>query len=444
VTDTSTKQDDAARATAGPAAAGGNIAEYLSGYLKRVRGGDMGSLPAVIGLIVLCLVFWAAHPPFATLSNFAAVLEQSAPSVFIAIGIVFVLLLGEIDLSAGTAAGVCACLMARMSAGYNWPWVPAVALALLCGIVIGLFTGWICAKVRIPSFVVTLALFLAYQGVNIYIVTNGKGAHGNISINDNFIVALDNGQMSKWAGWLMIALLIVGYAAVKLYDMGKRRRAGLGAEPYPILAAKVAALAVVSVVGVWLLNLNRATHAGTRIVNQGGKLVKVTVQPLEGVPWVVPLTLVVVIILTFVLSRTRYGRHIYAVGGNAEAARRAGINTDRIRISAFVMCSLLASVGGVLLASQVRSVDQNEGGGNVLLLAVAAAVVGGTSLFGGKGRVLDAVIGGLVLGVIANGMSDLVSGDNGAAVQFIVTGLVLLLAAAVDALARRRAGARGL
>jgi D-xylose transport system permease protein len=439
-------QDDAARATAGAAGSDGSVGDYLSSYLKRVRGGEMGSLPAIIGLIVLCLVFWAAHPPFATLSNFAAVLQQSAPSVFIAIGIVFVLLLGEIDLSAGTAAGVCACLMARMSAGYNWPWPASIGIALLCGIVIGLFTGWICAKLRIPSFVVTLALFLAYQGVNIYIVTNGKGAHGNISIQDNFIVALDTGQMDRWAGWLMIALLIVGYAAVKMYDIGKRRRAGLAAEPYAILGAKVIGLAAVSVVAVWLLNSNRASkaNAGPSIVNQGGKLVKAKVLPLEGVPWVVPLTLVVVIILTFVLSRTRYGRHIYAVGGNAEAARRAGINTDRIRISAFVMCSLLASIGGVLLASQVSSVDQNEGGGNVLLLAVAAAVVGGTSLFGGRGRVIDAVIGGLVLGVIANGMSDLVKGDNGAAVQYIVTGLVLLLAAAVDALARRRAGASGL
>ena len=167
-------------------------------------------------------------------------------------------------------------------------------------------------------------------------------------------------------------------------------------------------------------------------------------QALEGVPWVVPLILFFLVVLTFVLSRTRYGRHVYATGGNTEAARRAGIAVDRIRISVFAINSTLASIGGILLASQVRSVDQGEGGGNVLLLAVGAAVVGGTSLFGGKGRVIDAVIGGLVLGVIANGMSDLVSGNNGSAVQYIVSGAVLLLAAAVDALARRRAGARGL
>jgi D-xylose transport system permease protein len=433
--------DEAGRMTA----PGGGLAEHLDTYVQRLRGGDMGSLPAVAGLVVLSLIFWAVHHPFGTLSNFAAVLEQSAPSIFIAMGLVFVLLIAEIDLSAGTAAGVCACLMARLSQGYNWPWPASIGAALVCGLALGLLTGWICAKVRIPSFVVTLALFLAYQGVVLYIVNNGAGMHGNITVGDNFINALDNSQMPVWAGWLMVAALLAGYAAVKAYDAGRRVRAGLAAEPLSLIGLKVLGLGIIAVVAVWLLNSNRADNAGTvSFVNQGGKIVKVTVPPLQGVPYVVPLTLVVAVILTFVLSRTRYGRHVYAVGGNPEAARRAGIAVDRVRISVFMIGSLLASIGGVLLASQVRGVDQGEGGGNVLLLAVAAAVVGGTSLFGGKGRASDAVIGGLVLGVIANGMSDLVQGNNGAAVQYIVTGFVLLLAAAVDALARRRASSRGL
>ncbi|MBV9593129.1 MAG: ABC transporter permease [Actinobacteria bacterium] len=423
----------------------GGLRAHVDNYLQRVRGGDMGSLPAIIGLVVLAAVFWILHHPFGTLGNLANVLQQSAPTIFIAMGLVFVLLLGEIDLAAGTAAGVCAAVMARLSVGYNAPWPLAIGAAIVTGVVIGLFTGWICAKVRIPSFIVTLALFLAFQGVVLYIVDNFKGTKGNLSITDKFINALDNGQMATWAGWLVVAILVIGYALVKIYDTTRRARAGLVADPLSVVAIKVLALAVFMVVLVFLLNKNRSAHAGeTHVVNQNGHLVQVKVQALEGVPWVVPLILFFLVVLTFVLSRTRYGRHVYATGGNTEAARRAGIAVDRIRISVFAINSTLASIGGILLASQVRSVDQGEGGGNVLLLAVGAAVVGGTSLFGGKGRVIDAVIGGLVLGVIANGMSDLVSGNNGSAVQYIVTGAVLLLAAAVDALARRRAGARGL
>jgi len=245
-------------------------------------------------------------------------------------------------------------------------------------------------------------------------------------------------------GWVLVAIVVVAYAAVKLTHARARSRAGLSSEPVTLVALKVAGLAVVAAVAVIFLNENRATNKGTQLVNQGGKLVQVKVGSLQGVPWVVPLILAFFVIWTFVLSRTRYGRHIYATGGNEEAARRAGIPVDRIRISVFVICSFMASIGGVLLASNVRAVAQNAGGGNTLLLAVGAAVIGGTSLFGGKGRPLDAVIGGLVIAVIANGMSDLVHGTNSSAVQFIVTGIVLLIAAAVDALARRRASAAGL
>jgi D-xylose transport system permease protein len=422
----------------------GGLNAYFRTYLQRIRGGDMGALPAVAGLVVLVIVFWIAHPTFGSLGNLAALLQQAAPTIFIAMGLVFVLLLGEIDLAAGTAAGVCAAVMGRISVGYGWPWPVAVGAAMLTGVVIGLLTGWLCTKLRIPSFIATLALFLAFQGVTLFIVNNGKGPHGNLSITDNFINALDNGNMETWAGWLLVAIVVAGYAAVKVVHARARARANLPSEPMALVAIKVAALAVISVVAVYMLNQNRATNEGTQLVNQGGKLVQVQVQALEGVPWVVPLVLAFFVIWTFVLGKTRHGRHIYAVGGNEEAARRAGIAVDRVRISAFVVCSFMASIGGILLASQVRAVAQNAGGGNTLLLAVGAAVIGGTSLFGGKGRPLDAVIGGLVIAVIANGMSDLVHGTNSSAVQFIVTGAVLLVAAAVDALARRRASAAGL
>jgi D-xylose transport system permease protein len=422
----------------------GGLEAYFRTYLQRVRGGDLGALPAVAGLIVLVAIFWLLHPAFGSLGNFAALLEQAGATIFIAMGLVFVLLLGEIDLAAGTAAGVCAAVMGRVSVGYGAPWPVAIGAAMLTGVAIGVLTGVVCAKIRIPSFVVTLALFLGFQGVVLYVVNNGKGPRGNISITDNFINDLDNGQMKPALGWVLVAIVVVAYAAVKLTHARARSRAGLSSEPVTLVALKVAGLAVVAAVAVIFLNENRATNKGTQLVNQGGKLVQVKVGSLQGVPWVVPLILAFFVIWTFVLSRTRYGRHIYATGGNEEAARRAGIPVDRIRISVFVICSFMASIGGVLLASNVRAVAQNAGGGNTLLLAVGAAVIGGTSLFGGKGRPLDAVIGGLVIAVIANGMSDLVHGTNSSAVQFIVTGIVLLIAAAVDALARRRASAAGL
>ncbi len=422
----------------------GGLGDYFRTYRQRIRSGDMGSLPAVSGLIVLVIVFWSLRSNFGSLANFSDLLKQASPTVFIAMGLVFVLLLGEIDLAAGTAAGVCATLMARLSVGYNWSWPFAIGAALICGVVIGTGTGWLCAKVRIPSFVVTLALYLAFQGVTLFIVLNGAGAHGNISINDNFITNLYNGQMDPWLGWLVAAVAVIGYALVKLQQVRSRSSAGLTAEPVALVAVKVLALAVVAVVAVYLLNKNRGGTGGSQLINQGGKLVLVKPPALEGVPWVVLITLFFFTIWTFVLGRTRYGRHVYAVGGNTEAARRAGIRVDMIRISVFVISSFMAAIGGVLIASNTHSVDANTGGGNTLLLAVGAAVIGGTSLFGGRGRPADAIIGGLVVAVIANGMADLVQGSNRDAIQYIVTGAVLLLAAAVDALSRRRAGAAGL
>ncbi len=443
--DTDESRPSVAVAAASTEAVGGEgLGDYFRTYVQRIRGGEMGALPAFGGLAVLVVVFWLAHPAFGSLGNFSALLQQAGATIFIAMGLVFVLLLGEIDLAAGTAAGVCAAVMGRLSVGYGWPWPASIGAAMLTGVVIGVLTGVLCAKIRIPSFVVTLALFLAFQGVILYIVNNGKGPQGNISITDNFINALSNGQMSTWLGWVLAAVVVIGYAAVKIVHAWSRSRAGLSSEPMTLVAIKVAALAVVAGVSVYLLNQNRATNKGTQLVNQGGKLVKVQVGSLEGVPWVVPLILAFFVIWTFVLSRTRFGRHIYAVGGNDEAARRAGIAVDRIKIASFTINSFMASIGGILLVSNVRAVAQNVGGGNTLLLAVGAAVIGGTSLFGGKGRPLDAVIGGLVIAVIANGMSDLVHGTNSSAVQFIVTGVVLLIAAAVDALARRRASAAGL
>jgi len=435
--------ETAAAATTIPSS--GNIGAYLHNYWQRIRGGDMGSLPAVAALIVLFLIFSFVEDGFFSKSNFASLITQAAPGILLAMGLVFALLLAEIDLSAGTASGVSGAVTAVLLMK-SWPWPLAVLVALLVSAVIGLLIGWMRTFLRVPSFVSTLALFLGLQGV-VQIVVNSANTQGNLSLNSDTLVALENGNMPQWAGWVMAILVIAGYAAQKLLAVNARRRKNLPTEPVLITALKVGGIALASVIFTVVLNLNRSPNAGggTKIVEKDGQLVSVKVSGayLGGVPWVVPVILVLVVVLGFMLNRTRYGRHIYAVGGSDEAARRAGIQVNNVRISVFVICSVLAGVSGVVLASQT-AVNASQGGGNTLLLAVGAAVVGGTSLFGGKGKITDAVVGGAVVAVIINGMADLLQGKNNSAWQWIVTGLVLLLAATVDAVSRRRAGASGL
>ena len=423
---------------------GNSISDYAKNYVQRLRGGEMGSLPAAAGLILLYILFSILQPTFGGLFNLGNMLTDGAGPIFIAMGLVFVLLLGEIDLSAGFAAGVCACVMVRLMVGYHAPWPVSIGAALVTGVVIGLLIGLLRAKVRIPSFVVTLAFFLAFQGIALYLAENGAGQKGDITITSGVVNGFDGNQMPIWAGWLLAVVMVAGYVYVKLAAQAGRRKQGLHTEPVAVIGLKIGAVAIGSAVFVFLLNQNRSVNHTPTFKPVDGKLVKVFPPALEGVPWVVPVIIAFFVAWTFMLSRTRYGRHVYAVGGNEEAARRAGIPVDRIRISVFVLCSFMAAVGGIMIGSNVQSVSVANYGGNTLLLAVGAAVIGGTSLFGGKGRIIDAIIGGAVVEVIYNGMSNLVTGQNSAAVQYVVTGLVLLLAAAVDALSRRRAGATGL
>jgi D-xylose transport system permease protein len=419
----------------------GGVGEYWHNYVQRIRAGDLGSLPAVAGLILLVVIFSLAQSSFFSLTNFGNLITQAAPSVLLAMGLVFVLLLGEIDLAAGTTSGVggavCAVLVYK-----NWAWPLAVVVALIVGLIIGFFIGFMRAIIRVPSFVVTLALFLALQGVVIWVV-NSVHASGNVPLNSKVLNSIENSNMPVWLGWFLGALCVAGYLAMKLADTRTRRRRNLPSEPDAIIAFKVIAMAALIFVPIYLLGQDRAVNKKDTVSVINGKLVKVPHKALEGVPWVVPLIVVLVVALGFVLSRTRYGRHVYAVGGNDEAARRAGIRVEGIRISVFVIGSMMAVISGIVLASRL-SVNLAQGGGNTLLLAVGAAVIGGTSLFGGKGKITDAVIGGMVVAVITNGMSDLIKGDNASAIQFIVTGGVLALAATVDALSRRRAGSSGL
>lgn len=395
----------------------------VQAYVDKVRGGDMGALPAVFGLLVLCTAFTILRPVFLTPGNIANLFTQGAAVTVIAMGLVFVLLLGEIDLSAGYTSGVCAAVLAVLLTNHGVPWYLAVLACLVTGVLIGFTLGFLRAKVGIPSFVVTLAAFLAFQGVALLLVKGGS----NIAIRDQVILSIANRNVPPLVGWGLAAVCVAGYSLVQLVQIRNRARRGLVPTPVPLVAARIAGLAVLLAVGVWVLNLERSRNAAF--------------VSLKGIPIVVPLIAVLLVVGTFVLARTKYGRHLYAVGGNAEAARRAGINVDLMRMSVFAVCSTMAAVGGIIAASRANSVDPNTGGSTVLLLAVGAAVIGGTSLFGGKGRVLDAVLGGAVVAVIENGMGLL---GYSAGVKYVVTGLVLLLAAGVDALSRRRGSVAGL
>jgi D-xylose transport system permease protein len=406
-----------------PSTANGSLGDHARQYFGRIRGGDMGSLPALLGLIVLCIVFGIMRPVFFSEINFANLFTQGSQVTLIAMGLVFVLLLGEIDLSAGFASGVCGAIMAILLTNDHWAWYLAIPAAIVTGVIIGVVLGVLVAKVGIPSFVVTLAAFLAFQGLVLLLLTGGK----NISISDPFTVGIEKDNLPPWLGWTLLVVCVLGYAGVQLNRARSRAKRGLATDPLSLIAIKVGALAVVGAVGVYFLNAERAINPAFH--------------SLKGVPNVVPLIVVLLLIGTFVLSRTTFGRHIYAVGGSKEAARRAGINVDRIRISAFVICSGMAAFGGIVAVSRADSVDPNTGGSNILLYAVGAAVIGGTSLFGGKGRVIDAVLGGAVVAVIDNGMGLM---GYSAGTKYIVTGVVLLLAAGVDALSRRRAAASGL
>ncbi|MEH1100936.1 sugar ABC transporter permease [Micromonospora sp. CPCC 205561] len=399
-----------------------SLGSHVRNYVSRVRGGDIGALPAVLGLVVLCTVFSIMRPSFLTAGNFANLFTQGAAVTLIAMGLVFVLLLGEIDLSAGFASGVCAAILANVVTVLGYPWYVAVLAAVLTGVAIGTTLGFLVAKIGIPSFVVTLAGFLAFQGIVLMLMEEGT----NISVRDDVLVAIANRNLPPVLGWLLAAAAVAGYAAVQLLRHRKRAARGLLTDPIAVVFARIGGLALVLGTAVFILNLERSRN--------------VLISSLKGVPIVVPIIAVLLILWTFVLQRTSYGRHVYAVGGNKEAARRAGINVDRIRISVFVICSSMAAIGGIVAASRANSVDPNTGGSNVLLYAVGAAVIGGTSLFGGKGRVLDAVLGGAVVAVIDNGMG-LMGYSSG--VKYVVTGVVLLLAASVDAFSRRRSTATG-
>jgi D-xylose transport system permease protein len=392
-------------------------------YRARVRGGDVGALPAIAGVVALVVVFTAmSGSKFTGAFNFSNLILQGSAIAVFAMGLVFVLLIGEIDLSAGYTGGVCAAVVGKLMNDQGLNWTLALLGGILTGAVIGLVIGVLVSRLGVPSFVVTLAFFLAFQGILLLLT----GAGGTIPYRDSHVLAIMNDNMPLWLGWAFAVATVVAYAVLGFTRRRQRERAGLPTPTILVWALKSGAFALAVVAATVYLSRERSRN--------------VFLASLKGVPIVVVIVAGLLVVLTFLLTRTPWGRHVYAVGGNAEAARRAGINVARVKISCFMMCSTLAAVGGVLLASRTNSVNPQTGGSDVLLFAVGAAVIGGTSLFGGKGRVLDGLLGASVIAIIVNGMT--LQGQPQGRV-YMITGLVLLLAASVDAVSRRRAAATG-
>uniref|UniRef100_UPI00286C2EF5 sugar ABC transporter permease n=1 Tax=Pseudolysinimonas sp. TaxID=2680009 RepID=UPI00286C2EF5 len=375
----------------------GSIGDQASAWLQRVRGGDMGALPAIAGFVVLSILFTVLSLVmrggqfFLTTANFANLAQQAAPLVMLGMALVFVILLGEIDLSAGVTAGASMGIFVVLITRFDVNWILALVVAFIAGLAIGTFIGFFVARVGIPSFVVTLGMFLGLQGVQLVVI----GAGGAINLQIPEIRAIQNANLPDWGGWLLLGVALAVSAGTAFWDRARRARAGVPNRTVTLVWAKLAAILVIGGGAVFMLNLNRGRPASVlNGVEVGGNEV-------IGVPIVVVFELVILWAGTFVLDRTRYGRYLYAIGGNAEAARRAGVKVVLIKWWAFIICSFLAVFAGLFTASRIGSVDAAMGR-DLVLSGVAAAVVGGVSLFGGRGRLMHAAIGALVSAVITN------------------------------------------
>ncbi|MBI2708958.1 MAG: ABC transporter permease [Actinobacteria bacterium] len=407
--------EPATAAVVNPELVAHSLREYVGAWSARIRAGETGVLPVIVGLLLIAVIFQTLNPKFLTAGNLVNLLVQGAVYMLLAMSEVFALLLGEIDLSAGFVAGVAGIVAAELilAANGGWPWWAACLAALAICALIGVLQGTIITRIGLPSFVVTLAGLLGWQGVMLKILGNG----GTLPINDRIINDLANGNLTPAAGWAIMVVVVAGFGLVTWMREARRRASGLVAPPVSLTALKVAAVAAAGAIVVLISNTDR------------GVLV-----PVRGVPWVILIVLAVLVMWTVLLGRTRFGRYVYAIGGNAEAARRAGVPLARIRTIAFALASLTAGVAGIIYASRLRSVSTNLDGGTLVLYAVAAAVIGGTSLFGGRGKPMHAVLGGVVIAAIDNGMG--LQGFS-AASKYIVTALVLLAAVTIDAVARR-------
>jgi D-xylose transport system permease protein len=385
--------------------------------IGRWTQGDIGSLPVILGLVLIAVIFQSANSHFLTPLNLTNLMVQISAVGTISVGVVLVLLIGEIDLSVGAVSGFTAGIMAVLSVKAGLPGWAAVAAAVLSGAGVGLLQGSWFAKLHVPSFVVTLAGYLGWQGALLYVL----GSTGTVNLNDRLIVGIVNTRLPVLIGWSLGIVFVLGYAVTLFIERQQRAQAGLKAQSVTALVGRVVVVAAAILIGIGIMSVNRNPVKGG--------------VPVQGVPFGVLILLGFVIVFDLITRRTRFGRYVFAVGGNVEAARRAGINVDRIRIIIFILSSTLAACGGILAGSRLLAVNQSSGSGDVLLNAIAAAVIGGTSLFGGRGSTWSALLGALVIGSIANGMDLLAFASS---VRFMVTGAVLLLAVSLDAYTHAR------
>jgi D-xylose transport system permease protein len=404
-----------------------SLGEWFRAWIARLRAGQSGVLPVVLGLVLISIVFTAISPNHVFLSagNLVNLFQQSAVFMVLAMGEIFILLLGEIDLSIGYTAGVGGVVAVQLvqPVTTKWPWWGAIVAALLVCAVIGALQGTLITRLRLSSLIVTLAGSLILNGVMLIALGLGpfSGYPSLQGTNPNVVTLykLMWGTIDPVVSWIAMAVVVAAVALLLWTGDSRRRRSGLVAPPVGLTLIKIAMIAVVGIVVVAICNVNRAA-LGT----------------LEGVPWVIPIVLTILGVWMVLIQRTRFGRYVYAIGGNPEAARRAGVNLAVIRTWCFVLCSVTAGVGGMLYASYLGGMSNNFNGGQLVLYAIASAVIGGTSLFGGRGKMLHGVLGGLVIGGIYNGMYLLAIDVQW---QFIVTGLVLIVAVTIDALSRRSA-----
>ena len=384
------------------------VSGSIRAFIDRVRSGDLGSLPVVIGLIVISVIFQYINPIFLSANNLVNLLFDCSTIGVISLGIVCVLMLGEIDLSVGSVSGLASALVGVLWVNSGWPLIGAIAAALVAGALIGSIYAFLYNRFGMPSFVSTLAGLLAVLGLQLYLL----GSTGSINLPyDSALVSF--GQilvMPDWLSYLLVAAVGVAIFVTRIRTASRRRRAGLSSSSTG--AAVLHAVAITALLALVVIFLNQS----------------------RGVPWMFGLFVGLVVLMNYAFTRTQWGRAMTAVGGNREAARRAGINVKRIYTSAFVLCATLAAIGGVLAAARLAASSQQAGTGDVNLNAIAAAVIGGTSLFGGRGSAFSALLGIIVIQAIASGLTLL---DLSSSLRYMITGGVLAIAVVVDSLARR-------
>ena len=390
------------------------FASSARSFIDRVRTGDLGSLPVVAGLLIIWAIFQVLNPNFLSSQNLVNLTVQSAAVGTIAIGIVLVLLIGEIDLSVGSVSGLASAILAVLFVQTGWHIAIVLVVALAAGAAVGLLYGLLYTRFGVPSFVITLAGLLGFLGLQLWVL----GRAGSINIPDQtwIVEFLTQFFLPAWVSYLFIGISVAAYAWQLLAQARRRTEAGLTSMATTVIAVRVGGLALVLGVAAWYLNLSRGVSVSFLIF------------------------LVLVTVMNFVLSRTKWGRAVYAVGGSVEAARRAGIRVNRIYISVFMLCSTFAAMGGILAAARLQAANQSSGGGDTNLNAIAAAVIGGTSLFGGRGSAFSALLGVLVVMSISNGLAIL---NLDSSIRFMITGAVLVLAVIIDSLSRRSRAAAG-